>query len=69
MTKIMCLGFAMFAFCSVASVTMTPPVAIAWDAARLEAQANTQPSRVIVLDTIEIVGRVEMCREITIASR
>lgn len=64
MTKLMCLGFAMFAMFSVATVTMTPPAASAW-AARHEAQANARPAshHMVVLPTIEIVGNVErMCR-------
>lgn len=58
MTKIMCLGAVVFALSTLASVSLTPPVVVAWDAARHQ-------SHVIVLDTIEIVGKVPtMCVEV-----
>lgn len=57
MTKLLCLGFAMFCIGSLASLTMTPPAAVAW-AERHEAQTNAPESYEVILPTIEIVGKV-----------
>lgn len=59
----MVLGFAVLCLSAFASLTMTSPAVLAWEE-RHEARETTRPeSHVIVLDTIEIVGRVPVVVE------
>ncbi len=54
----MALGFVVLGLSSVASLTTASPAVRAWEARRETQAATRLESHVIVLDVIEIVGRV-----------